>query len=257
MQESSRNVKRPVKAGENSRPAGAQDRLCTFRLLSDCRFAAQIRVFKQLLIINYETLPNENMLKIKIAVILFTTAIAGDFVIVKTSSQTRTETKQEITKSTVVIEKARTKCNVEAYRAGIADDKLKTSVVRAKPDKNSSILKTVTTKDEVVFYISGSSDNGWFEISKIESAGGDVDETLFEGRGWVHSSLVDLSVANGDAKLYAEPKKKSRVLKKLVADQSEARPVACQGNWMKIKSGKSTGWLSPEGQCANPLTTCS
>lgn len=197
------------------------------------------------------------MLKINIAAILVMATIAGGFIATKSSSQTRTESNLRKAKPTVVIEKARTKCNVEAYRAGIADDKLKTSVVRAKPDKNSSILKTVTTKEEVVFYISGSDDKGWFEISKIESTGGEVDETLFAGRGWIHSSLVDLSVANGDAKLYAEPKKKSRVLKKLVADESEARPIACQGDWMKIKSGKSIGWLSPAGQCANPLTTCS
>lgn len=193
------------------------------------------------------------MLKINIAAILLVATIAGGFIATKSSSQTRTEK----AKPTVVIEKARTKCNVKTYRAGIADDKLKTSIVRAQPDKNSSIVKTVTTKEEVVFYISGSDDNGWFEISKIESTGGEVDETLFAGRGWIHSSLVDLSVANGDAKLYAEPKKKSRVLKKLVADESEARPIACQGDWMKIKSGKSIGWLSPDGQCANPLTTCS
>lgn len=197
------------------------------------------------------------MLKIKIAAALLVATIAGGFIAAKTASQTRTETNQKITKSVVVIEKARTKCNVEAYRAGIANDKLKTSIVRAKPDKNSSILKTVTTKEEVIYYISGSDGNGWFEISKIETTGGEVDEIVFEGRGWIHSSLVDTSIANADAKLYAAPRKKSRVLKKLVADQSEARPIACQGDWMKIKSGKSIGWLSPDGQCANPLTTCS
>ena len=197
------------------------------------------------------------MLKINIAAALVVATIAGGFIATKSSSQTRPENNLRKAKPTVVIEKARTKCNVEAYRAGIADDKLKTSIVRAQPDKNSAILKTVTTKEEVVFYISGSDDKGWFEISKIESIGGEVDETLFAGRGWISSSLVDLSVANGDVKLYAEPKKKSRVLKKLVADESEARPIACQGDWMKIKSGKSIGWLSPDGQCANPLTTCS
>ncbi|MCY7346242.1 MAG: hypothetical protein LH614_08495 [Pyrinomonadaceae bacterium] len=69
-------------------------------------------------------------------------------------------------------------------------------------------------------YITGSSDSGWFEISKIETIGGDVEQTLFNGRGWIHSSLVGLSVADSDAKLYAAPHKTSRVLKKLIADQS-------------------------------------
>lgn len=198
------------------------------------------------------------MLKIKIAAVLLLMIIAVGFIASKTASQTRTKTnKSAMTKTTVVVEKPRTKCSVEAYRHGFASDELKSSIVRAKPDKNSAILKTVKTKDEVVFYITGSSDNGWFEVSKIKTVGGDVDEILFKGRGWVHSSLVDLSVAASDAKLYAAPRKKSRVLKKLVADESEARPVACQGNWMKVKSGKTIGWLSPDGQCPNPLTTCS
>ena len=171
-------------------------------------------------------------------------------------SQTRTKTNRSRTKLAIDVEKAQIKCKVEAYGAGIASDEPKTSIVRAKPGKNSSILKTVTTKEEVIYYISGSDGSGWFEISKIQTTGGDIEEVLFEGRGWIHSSMVSTSVANADAKLYAAPRKKSRILKKLVADESEAKPVACQGDWMKIKSGKSTGWLSREGQCANPLTTC-
>ena len=97
-----------------------------------------------------------------------------------------------MTKTPIVIEESRTKCTVEAYRAGFASDELKSSIVRAKPDKNSAILKAVTTKNEVVFYITGSDGNGWFEISKIETTGGEIDETVFEGRGWIHSSLIDL-----------------------------------------------------------------
>jgi len=198
------------------------------------------------------------MLKIKIVAVLLLMIIAGGFIASKTVSQTRTKTNSSVmTKTSVVVEKSRTKCSVEAYRAGFASDELKSSIVRAKPDKNSAILKTVKTKDEVVFYITGSDGNGWFEISKIETTGGEVDEAVFEGRGWIHSSLVDLSVAASDPKLYAAPRKRSRVLKKLVADESEARPIACQGDWMKVKSGKSIGWLSPDGQCPNPLTTCS
>lgn len=199
------------------------------------------------------------MLKIKIAAALAVAAIticsAASFSMNRISPETN---KSPTAKLKSVSENNQTTvCKVEAYRAGFAGDEPKTSIVRAKPDKNSSILKTVTTKDEIIFYITGSDGNGWFEISKIETTGGDVDQAIFKGRGWIHSSLVDLSVGNADAKLYSAPRKKSRVLKKLIADESEARPLACQGNWMKIKSGKSIGWLSPEGQCANPLTTCS
>ncbi|HEY0426747.1 MAG TPA: hypothetical protein VGC76_02970 [Pyrinomonadaceae bacterium] len=193
------------------------------------------------------------MLKIKITAALLLAAVAVCFVASKTSSQTRIEKPAK----SIIVAEAKTKCSVEAYRSGYASDAPKTTIVRAAPDKNSFVLKTVTTKDEAVYYITGTSGDGWFEISKIETTGTDTDEALFEGRGWIHASLLSLSVAWPDAKIYALPKKKSRVVKKLIADESEARPVACEGNWMKIKSGKSTGWLSPDGQCANPLTTCS
>jgi SH3-like domain-containing protein len=194
------------------------------------------------------------MLKIKITACLLSAIITGFFIASKTASQTQTG---NTTKSKVVVAKAPTKCSVEAYGNGLASDEPKASIIRAKPDKNSAVVKTVTTKDEVVYYITGTNGGGWFEISKIETTGGDADEAIFEGRGWIPASILALSVGASDANLYALPRKKSRVVKKLIADESEARPIACQGNWMKIKSGKSTGWLSSEGQCANPLTTCS
>lgn len=90
----------------------------------------------------------------------------------------------------------------------VSDDEPKSSIVRVKPAVNSAILKTVTTKDEVIFYITGSN-NDWFEISKIETTGGDIEEAIFEGHGWIHSSLIDLSVASADAKLYAAPRKRA------------------------------------------------
>ncbi|HLM61867.1 MAG TPA: hypothetical protein VK308_13765, partial [Pyrinomonadaceae bacterium] len=64
------------------------------------------------------------------------------------------------------------------------------------------------------------------------------------------------SVTGADAKLRAAPNRRSHVIKKLIPDESVAKPLSCSGDWMKIKSGKSIGWLSAAGQCPNPLTTC-
>ena len=199
------------------------------------------------------------MSKIKVAIALLLAAGASFFIAPNSVSQTRTETNNSAAvtrKSPIVVEKAQIKCSVEAYRVGYADEIPDKTNVRAKPDKNAALLKSIAVKDEIIFYITGSDNNGWFEISRIETTSGDVDETLFEGRGWVNSSMIDLSVAAADPRLYAAPRKKSRVLKKLIPDASPARPVACRGDWMKVKSGKTTGWLSRGGQCANPLTTC-
>lgn len=185
------------------------------------------------------------MLKAKITAILLAIIITGGFIASKTSSQTRLKS--------VVVQSA-IKCDVQAYVRGFEPE---VANIRAAPDKKSELLKGVKSSDQIVFYITGTNDNGWFEISKAETWGGDTEEILFEGRGWIHSSNTDLSVAAADPKLYSAPKKNSKVLKKLIADGSEALPVACRGDWMKVKSGKLTGWLSPDGQCANPLTTCS
>jgi type II secretory pathway component PulC len=195
------------------------------------------------------------MIKIKIFAALISVVIASGFTASKIESQTRRAETQTKTGKTPAVETAKIKCSVEAYREGFASDEPKTSVVRAAPTKNSLVVKTVVTPDEVVYSISGSDGKGWFEISKIEAVS-DEEATLFEGRGWIHSSLLATSVANADPKLRVAPNSQSRVVKKLIPDESEARPLSCSGKWMKVKSGKSIGWLSSDGQCANPLTTC-
>ena len=198
------------------------------------------------------------MIKIEIISAFLLAISASNFIAADLIGQARREANKsiKISQAPPVIEKARVKCKVEAYRAGFADEIPDSTNVRSEPDKNSTIIKTIKTKDEIIFYITGSA-NGWFEISKVETTGTDFDKTLFKGRGWVHSSMMAIDVANADPKLYTAPQKKSRVLKKLIADESLIRPMACQGDWMKVKSGKLDGWLSPGGQCANPLTTCS
>jgi len=146
----------------------------------------------------------------------------------------------------------KTSCDISTY---ILDQDPNGTKVRTKANKNSKVLETLK-KGEVVVDITGYS-NGWFEISRAEDVG-DSNEVLFGGRrGWIHSSLIGMDVANADPRLYAEPRKQSRILMKLKADESPLKLLACQGKWVKVETGGKTGWLSPGGQCGNPLTTCS
>jgi hypothetical protein len=151
------------------------------------------------------------------------------------------------------LESAQAKCDTEAY---LQDNDPAGTNVRSKPDRNSSVLKILKTEDEVVVHISGDAGNGWFEIDHAVTVGGEQDLTIFEGRGWVHSSVLGLSVGSGDARLYSAPAKRSRVIKRLIPDQSPITMLGCRGTWMKVRTGRSVGWMSPESQCANPLTTC-
>ena len=146
---------------------------------------------------------------------------------------------------------ARNKCDFQTY---IDDADPDGTNIRRAADKNSVVLKRLKSAVAVVT-VTGYS-GGWFEIAAaVEVGSGDSD--LFQGRGWIHSSLLGMRVAESDARLYAEPKTGSRVLKKLKAEESPLKLIACQGKWVKVRTGGKIGWLAPGGQCGNFLTTCS
>ncbi len=133
-----------------------------------------------------------------------------------------------------------TKCDVKTY---IEDRDPNGTNIRAAPDKDSKVLQRIKN-DDVIVRVTGFSD-GWFEISAAEDIGGD---TLFKGRGWIHSSLLGIGIAEGDARFYAQPKKNSRVLMRLKPEESAVKLIACQNDWVKIQTGGKTGWLAPAGQ---------
>ncbi len=148
----------------------------------------------------------------------------------------------------VVEAQTRNKCDFKTY---IDDGDPHGTNIRAAADKDSAVLKNIKN-DDVIVTVSGFS-GGWFEISKAEDIAG---STIFQNRGWIHSSLLGMQIAESDARLYAQPKKNSRVLVKLKPEGSQVKLIACQSDWVKIQTGGKTGWLSPIGQCGNPVTTC-
>ncbi len=149
---------------------------------------------------------------------------------------------------TVAEAQTQTKCNIKSY---IEDSDPNGANVRAAADKDSAVLKNIKN-DDVIVSVTGFS-GGWFEISGAADVGGDA---LFQGRGWIHSSLLGMQIAEADARLYAQPKTSSRVLLKLKLEETAVKLIACQNDWVKIQTGGKTGWLSPHGQCGNPVTTC-
>jgi SH3-like domain-containing protein len=148
----------------------------------------------------------------------------------------------------------RVACAMSAY---VTDPDPKGTNVRSGPNRGAPVVKTLSNASETVVKITGYS-GGWFEISRAETVGDD-EKVVFQGRGWMHSSVLGLSVGNngyGPPALYAEPSKRSRVLKRLKPDEDAVKLLACKDDWAKVQFGNLTGWLSSEGQCANPLTTC-
>lgn len=141
-------------------------------------------------------------------------------------------------------------CAISAY---VIDQDPKGMNVRASPSSAAPVLKVVGGPGAGTVRIRGFQ-GGWFRVSRIDAA--EEDAILFRGDGWVHGSLLHVDVAAADPTLYAGPSRKARVLRRLASDQQDVTLVSCKGEWAQIRVQGTLGWLSPAGQCSNPLTTC-
>lgn len=142
-------------------------------------------------------------------------------------------------------------CAISAY---VTDRDPNGLNVRAGPSARARVLDTVSNAGSGVAVITGHS-GGWFRVRAIDDA--ETDTQLFRGDGWVHGALLGLDVANADPRLYAARDRNSRVLARLRADETRLTLIGCSGGWAQVRAEGRTGWLSPAGQCSNPLTTCS
>ncbi len=141
-------------------------------------------------------------------------------------------------------------CNISAY---VLDRDARGLNVRAGPSANARVLQAVSNEGSAVARIIGQS-GAWFRVSTITDA--ESDTILFRGDGWVHSSLLGVSVANADPRLYARPSRQSRAIARLIPEDSQVRLIGCSGDWFRVRGAGRVGWLSRDGQCSNPLTTC-
>jgi SH3-like domain-containing protein len=144
-----------------------------------------------------------------------------------------------------------TRCDISAY---VVDHDAAGLNVRAGPSATAPVLRVISNAGSAVARIRGQS-GAWFQVSTIVDA--EDERNLFSGNGWVHASLLGLDAANADPKLYAGPSTQSRALARLVPDLSQVTLIGCAGDWARVRASGRLGWLSPGGQCSNPLTTCS
>ena len=127
--------------------------------------------------------------------------------------------------------------------------------VRAGPSTTSKIVLTLENDALVELHVIASQGN-WFRIDRIDDV--EHDKNLFRGTAWIHRSQAGLSVSGGDHRLYGAPSRRSAVLLKLTPDGNMLELVDCRGEWVKaVVDEKTTGWMAPDAQCSNPMTTCS
>ncbi len=79
---------------------------------------------------------------------------------------------------------------------------------------------------------------------------------------WIHGSIIGTDFRPDTEvfpPMYSAPSKHAATGERFPSDDVEY--LDCSGEWLKLGFGKGTekegaGWLAPENQCPNPLTTC-
>jgi SH3-like domain-containing protein len=151
--------------------------------------------------------------------------------------------------------KAVKSCDIKGY---VLDNDPNGLNVRATPDKSGKILRSlIKDEDEILLDITAASGKGWVKITNVWRSD---DDDLFKGTGWVFATMlatITKGYPNYDspAKLYPSMSKKGKFLKQ-IPSESEVTILDCHGSWAKVSYKGTSGWLAPENQCGNPLTTC-
>jgi SH3-like domain-containing protein len=144
-------------------------------------------------------------------------------------------------------------CNVEAY---VVDPDPKGLNVRDAPGVGGRVVAVIPSDvDGTVVHLAASSANGWVQIDRAETIGGTV---VFENKkGWVSGNMLATETrgyGTRGVRLYAAARKGSAV--GTVPPENEVRVAGCSGDWIKVRYKNLNGWLQPEDQCPNPVTTC-
>lgn len=93
--------------------------------------------------------------------------------------------------------------------------------------------------------------NGWLKINEIIA----IDEYIIsELEGWIHSSIVGISLTHSEDLLDKPNGEKKLELKGESGEIFKIIDVHCE--WLKIKTKKGDGWIKSEKICGNPVTTC-
>ncbi|MEO1054148.1 MAG: SH3 domain-containing protein [Bacteroidota bacterium] len=96
------------------------------------------------------------------------------------------------------------------------------------------------------------SENGYLQINK------DEDYPNLE-HYWVKSNNIEIGVVSYSesqiVSLYEYPDDKSKSVMTINSGK-KLNVFGCQDKWVLVENNGEKGWLAPEDQCNNPVTTC-
>jgi uncharacterized protein YraI len=171
------------------------------------------------------------------------------------SSKSKTEisaqgNKQVATKSNTPASTQRT-CQMSAY---IIDKDPKGLNVRSGPGSSYEIIGKLPTTPLAVFVELTASQGDWVQLSKARSP----EKAEFQGTGWVYAQLLGTSTRGYGSKgvsVYASANTQSPVVGR-IPEHKSVTLLGCDRAWALVEYEGLSGWIAPDAQCPNPLTTC-
>jgi SH3-like domain-containing protein len=157
------------------------------------------------------------------------------------------------------VEAAQTPCDIWAY---VLDPDPQGVNVRSGPGKQFDVTaKLPHVEYSLAVHVTGATGQ-WLLIS--EAFKQETEEGVFKGAGWVYGpglatgtkNYTGLDPAAPLVKVHREPTKRSAVLLRL-PNETEVALTGCKGRWARVRHKNVEGWLDPDSQCYNTLTTCS
>ncbi|HEY9653697.1 MAG TPA: SH3 domain-containing protein [Coleofasciculaceae cyanobacterium] len=142
-------------------------------------------------------------------------------------------------------------CSINAY---VIDKDPQGLNVRSGPSSNDKIIGKLPTTTAGVFVNVTASQGDWMQFTKAESP----EKVEFQGTGWVYASLLGTSTrgyGSQGVSVFSNPNSQSSTIGRIPPDTS-VKLLGCDRAWALVEYQALKGWIAPESQCGNPLTTC-
>lgn len=142
-------------------------------------------------------------------------------------------------------------CQISAY---VTDKDPKGLNVRSGPGSDYAIVGNLPTNTEAVIVELSASQGDWVQVTKAESP----NKVEFQGTGWVYAPLLGTSTrgyGSGGVFVYPSANTQGTSIGRIPASTG-VKLLSCQQSWAFVEHESVKGWIAPDAQCANPLTTC-
>jgi SH3-like domain-containing protein len=142
-------------------------------------------------------------------------------------------------------------CQIGAY---VIDKDPKGLNVRSGPGNDYKVIDNLPTTTIGVIVGLTASQGDWVQLSKAQSP----QKIEFQGSGWVYAPLLGTSTrgyATKSVSVYPSANTQSQAIGR-IPSQRGVKLLSCDRSWALVEYEGLKGWIAPDAQCPNPLTTC-